>query len=136
MAIIFMFSNQGHEVSSGQSMGIVKTVKDTANLQVPEKVIRKSAHVLLYLVLGALVYNVAKDYPYKRRTVIIASIAFVCLYATSDEIHQYFVGGRSAEVGDVLLDTTAGGVGIGSYALVARQKTRKDTHETKERKQA
>lgn len=131
-----MFSHQGHDVSSGQSMGIVKTVKNTANLQVPEKVIRKSAHVLLYFVLGVLVYNVAKDYRYKRRLLIVASILFVCLYAISDETHQYFVGGRSAEVGDVLLDTTAGGVGIGSYALVARQKTRKDTHETKERKQA
>lgn len=48
---------------------------------------------------------------------MIAS-AFVLLYAVSDEFHQRFVPGRSSEVRDVMIDTTAGVVGVGIYALV------------------
>ena len=121
MVTIFIFSSQGHEVSSGQSMKVVNTVSATTGVQIPEKMIRKSAHVLLYSLLGVLIYNVAKGYSYKRRTLIMASVALVCIYAISDETHQYFVGGRSAEAGDVLLDTAAGSIGIfGYYGVIKR----------------
>ena len=34
------------------------------------------------------------------------------LYAISDEIHQYFVPGRSAEIRDVLIDVLGANIGI------------------------
>lgn len=126
MVIIFLFSHQGHEVSSGQSMGIVNAVSHTTGVQLPETVVRKSAHVLIYFILGILAYNVAMGYRYSRRLLIIGSIVFVCLYAISDEAHQYFVSGRSAEVGDVLLDTTAGSLGIVGYNWVINRQRRED----------
>lgn len=54
------------------------------------------------------------------RRAILVSVAIVFLYAISDEFHQYFVPGRSSEIRDVLIDTTAGVVGVIVYVFVER----------------
>ncbi|MDB5163077.1 MAG: hypothetical protein JWN28_684, partial [Candidatus Saccharibacteria bacterium] len=43
---------------------------------------------------------------------IFLSILFVGFYAISDEFHQLFVPGRSGEMRDVLIDTTAGALAV------------------------
>lgn len=112
MAMIFLFSHQGQEVSSGQSMGIVRAIQDTWQVGVSETVVRKSAHAIIYMVLGMLVANLIRDYVPRYRRVAVWSLAIVFLYAISDELHQYFVGGRSGQVSDVVLDTVGGLVGV------------------------
>lgn len=68
--------------------------------------VRKSAHFLIYFMLGASVCGFALTFDkitkfYKS----LSSFGFSVLYAISDEIHQLLVPGRSGQVSDVLLDT-------------------------------
>ena len=41
----------------------------------------------------------------KNKTIIILAIILAILYAISDELHQYFVPGRTSTISDVLIDT-------------------------------
>ena len=52
-----------------------------------------------------------------RKGNALISLAICILYATSDEIHQNFVKGRSCEFTDVLIDS--GGVAFGIIIAVA-----------------
>ena len=84
-------------------------------------VVRKSAHFILYFVLGLLVYSLLLEYSLTTRKSIIISIIIVFLYACSDEIHQLFVSGRSGELLDILIDTLAGSLASYLYYLVRRK---------------
>ena len=75
--------------------------------------IRKSAHFILYTVLGIFSYCavIAYNKLYIRIRIFISFIICV-LYSVSDEIHQYFVPGRSCELRDVAIDTAGAILGI------------------------
>lgn len=75
-------------------------------------VVRKSAHFIIYLVGGFLLFNFFRTYNISLRNQIIYAILGIILYASSDEFHQLFVNGRTARVEDVLLDTLGAIVGI------------------------
>lgn len=75
-------------------------------------VVRKSAHFIIYLVGGFLLFNFFRTYNINLRNQIIYAILGIILYASSDEFHQLFVNGRTARVEDVLLDTLGAIVGI------------------------
>lgn len=75
-------------------------------------VVRKSAHFIIYLVGGFLLFNFFRTYNISLRNQIIYAILGIILYASSDEFHQLFVNGRTARVEDVLLDTLGALVGI------------------------
>lgn len=112
MAVIFVLSSQGHDVSSGQSMTVVQSVAHTTGVVLPEWVVRKGAHIVAYFILGALVYNAVYPHGLRRQTTATVSILVVVAYAISDEIHQLYVPGRSGELRDVLIDSVAGAVGV------------------------
>lgn len=119
--LIFTFSGQGHEVSSGQSMGIVQSVEQVIGLAVPETLVRKGAHVFMYAVLGVLVVRVVSAHRIVNvKLALTLSLAAVCLYAVSDEMHQLSVPGRSGQVSDVLLDAIAGMIGICLYVVISK----------------
>lgn len=131
-AVIFYLSSEGSDSSSGRSDAIVQTIQ-SLGASWPQDLLtfltRKAAHIVAYFILGALALNVARLHlalAQKARQAVLASIGFVLLYATSDEIHQLFVPGRSGEVRDVLIDTIAGAVGVlvayGAARLVRRRK--------------
>ena len=101
---IFRFSSENStksEDTSGKVVNAVieinpksKKLNELEKKRLGEKMvkpIRKLAHSNTYKM-----YN-------KRR--IILTIIVGMVYATSDEIHQFFVPGRSAEVRDVCIDT-------------------------------
>ncbi|MBR3153153.1 MAG: VanZ family protein [Clostridia bacterium] len=67
--------------------------------------VRKSAHFIIYLIGGILLFNFVSTFTENNKKRILLAILFVCLYAISDEIHQYFISDRSAEIADVALDT-------------------------------
>ena len=75
-------------------------------------VVRKSAHFIIYLVGGFLLFNFFRTYNISLRNQIIYAVLGIILYASSDEFHQLFVNGRTARVEDVLLDTLGAIVGI------------------------
>ena len=122
MIVIFMFSNQKAVESSKLSDGLIlRTVriiekinhKQYSDEEILKRFIypvRKLAHVTIYFILGFLVYLYIKDLKIDNK--IIISILICALYATSDEIHQLFILGRSGEVKDVLIDTLGGVLGI------------------------
>lgn len=129
--MIFLFSHQGHEVSSGQSMGIVRAIQDVVQISVPETVVRKSAHAVVYLVLGVLVMSLMREYLPRARRAAFWSLMIVCIYAVSDEVHQYFVGGRSGQISDVLLDTAGGLAGILLYVYTMKWHCKKHKKDVK-----
>ena len=81
----------------------------------------KVLHVAAYAILGALFFRALSTGHLNSnlKAAVILSILFSGLYGLSDEIHQSFVPGRSAEVADALADFTGGilGAGCGWFRL-------------------
>ncbi len=71
-------------------------------------VVRKMAHFSEYTLMGFLWYLLLR----KKKGNILFSILATACYAASDELHQKFVAGRSAQVSDVILDTCGGCFGV------------------------
>ncbi len=83
----------------------------------------KLAHAAIYAVLGILLLGAmplhAGRYSWRQITVsaLIASI-----YGISDELHQSFMPGRSAEVGDWLADSAGALVAVVLFAWLVRHR--------------
>lgn len=123
MVVIFVFSNQDSSVSSRQSGTIVDFIESLGS-SLDEDLLtfltRKAAHIFVYFVLGLLVYNLLRTYRMSAKKTIALSILVAFGYASFDEIHQLFIPGRSGELRDVLIDTTAASMGVALYALIDR----------------
>lgn len=125
MIVIFNFSNQGGTESSGTSSKVTKIIinvitkdKEEPNKQTEEcieKVVRKGAHYTIYTVGGFLIMNYTYSMEKNKKQKILVSLLFGAFYATTDELHQYFVPGRSARLFDVGLDTLGVLTGIYIY---------------------
>ena len=76
---------------------------------------RKYAHIILYSVLGMSVFLCFSDRKCGMMRRIVLPFLTCFLYACSDELHQYFVPGRTASFKDVLIDS----IGFGSVIVVA-----------------
>lgn len=125
MLLIFLMSSYNATESSEQSGVIVKFIANFLNINNLESlslIIRKLAHYTEYLILGLLVINLLKDYHHKY---LVISIIICILYATSDEIHQLFVPGRSCQFIDIIIDTLGSITGIYLYKLLFLKDTRK-----------
>ena len=68
--------------------------------------VRKSAHITEYFILAILTISLLKEYITNYKLIYILSIFICFIYAITDEIHQYFVVGRTAIFKDVIIDTT------------------------------
>lgn len=128
MIIIFNFSAQNGDESgnaSGKFTEVVIKIITGKNLstnepfiQLLESIIRKLAHYTIYTIGGFLIMNYIDtiDKTYKKK--ILYSIAFGGLYAITDEIHQFFVPGRSARILDVCIDTSGVITGVLIYISI------------------
>lgn len=124
MLLIFIMSSYNATESSEQSGVIVKFIANFLNinnLELLSLIIRKLAHYTEYLILGLLVINLLKDYHHKY---LVISIIICILYATSDEIHQLFVPGRSCQFIDILIDTLGSITGIYLFKLLFLKDTK------------
>lgn len=126
---IFCFSSQDGEESSAVSRKVttavtqnVKKIQDMDSKQREltldkiEHFIRKIAHFSIYTLVGILMMALMSTYDISKRKQILISIFIGMMYATSDEIHQYFVPERTALFTDVLIDTT--GVCLGALIVL------------------
>jgi VanZ family protein len=123
LGLIFYMSSQIATTSSGMSRIFVEPIRPYApgfTENILTTIVRKSAHIFMYFVLGMLVINVLKDYKLGNKKLIGFSILFAGLYAVTDEIHQTFVSGRSAEVRDVLIDTIGASLGVVLYWAILK----------------
>lgn len=81
-------------------------------------IIRKSAHMAEYALLGILVSIHLYVIKFNRKKLCITSIAFCTFYAATDEFHQYFVPGRSCQLSDVCIDATGAVIGTLLFLLI------------------
>lgn len=136
LGLIFSFSHQPASESKKLSTGVTQSVVETVEKVAPKKklnnttlnhTIRKNAHFFLYFVLGLLMVNAIIKQSWYSYKSIIAGLSFLCcvLYATSDEIHQLFVLGRGAQMGDVYIDSAGSALGIALYMMVYSIKIKK-----------
>ena len=72
-------------------------------------IIRKCGHLTEYFILSMLILrgNRAGEKGMHVRWALVTILIIAC-YAALDEYHQSFVPGRTAAVGDVLIDTSGG----------------------------
>jgi len=94
-------------------------------------IIRKCGHLTEYFILSMLILRgirAGEKGLYLRW--VRVTILIVAGYAALDEYHQSFVPGRTAAVGDVLIDTTGGiAAQIVASLVVLLRKAREKRHE-------
>ncbi|MGN0666425.1 MAG: VanZ family protein [Huintestinicola sp.] len=113
MTAIFYFSSQSGPESTKLSDSVISAFtekKDAPSMdmwQTLNVIIRKSAHFIEYMALGAaLAFGFRFSYAGASKIkYIMLSTLVSAVYAVSDEIHQYFVPGRACMLTDVGIDT-------------------------------
>jgi len=83
--------------------------------------VRKAAHFSVYALLLALWWRALVTKVSERRALALA-LAITLLYATTDEVHQTFVNGRSGRPLDVGIDLAGA---LGASFLIARRRPRR-----------
>lgn len=127
--VIYNFSAQNGEISGSLSLKVtefivkivskVKNMDEVVKLHYIEKlhpIIRKLAHFSVYTVVGFSIMGFMCTFDIKNIIKVIISFSVGVTYAISDEIHQYFIPGRSARVFDVCIDSL--GVLTGIFILI------------------
>lgn len=122
---IFNFSNQDGKASSGLSKKVARKIVEvfpyTKNLsektknKIVEKtqpIIRKGAHLSIYTLVGIFIMSFISTYKIHLKYKFLISILVGLVYASSDEIHQSFIPGRTASIIDVGIDTAGVFLGI------------------------
>ena len=131
---IFYFSNQVANVSSNSSGRIVnflaQVIPVLKNMSEEERqvvcsdvlqpIVRKTAHFSIYTLLGFFTMNFALTFNVDKYKIGIASWGAGTLYAVTDELHQYFVPGRSCEFRDVCIDSLGVFTGIMIAILIVK----------------
>ena len=136
MIVIFFFSANDGASSVSKSKKITYEViniveKKKSEKEKKEKVeivhpsVRKVAHAFEYAVLYILVISSLKTSNIKVNRIYLIALVICILYATTDEIHQLFVSGRSGELKDVLIDTAGATIGLIIFDLTNRLLYRK-----------
>jgi VanZ family protein len=132
MAAIFFFSSKNAEESSEMSGSFTKSLlgfsgeepdgakeaKDGSFIETVGMAVRKSAHFLIFFVLGFCAANALRLLTYSKRRVFWISLCYCVLYAVTDELHQYFVPGRSCMWQDCVIDAAGAAAGIGAVFFV------------------
>lgn len=110
MIIIFIFSSQTGIESQSVSDGIVNKliITNSSNFELISFIIRKSAHFILYFILGILVYNCTN----KSKDNMINCIIICIIYSLTDEMHQMFISDRAGEFRDIIIDSIGSILGI------------------------
>jgi VanZ family protein len=134
MVVIFMFSAKpavnSDESSKAIATQVLKLYENITNNEYDNNtrnniidkinhIVRKSAHFLEYALL-ALCFSLhlkALKVNGKYLLLLYATL-FSAFYALSDEIHQYFIPGRSCQLRDVLLDSCGAATGALFFLLL------------------
>lgn len=113
MAIIFLFSAQNGKESSETSSSVVFFICNILNFSPSSDVlntmtvcVRKAAHMTEFGILGMLTLNTFYRGFGSFCGIYPLSFAVASLYAATDEIHQLFIGGRSGQFTDWIIDST------------------------------
>lgn len=97
------------EMSAGQKTFIITEL---------DYFVRKLAHFSIYMLLGACSYSALLFSDVKKGSKWLTSLAVCAMYASLDEIHQYFIPGRSMRITDVMIDSAGALAGIIAVRLI------------------
>ena len=147
MSTIFGFSAENGEQSQSlsdkitvQVVHILKSDYEDMDVKAKEEYfntvsffVRKTGHFGEYGILGVLISTFLLTFEKirnkKRYIVILITTIIGMVYASSDEVHQNFVEGRSPKVMDVCIDTTGCFMGVVFVTiicfLICRRKRKK-----------
>lgn len=141
--IIFGFSSQDGEKSGSISRRITEKIAtfipqiqkeneiEKENIMnTMERIIRKMAHFSIYTLVGLLLMALVSTYNIKEKNRLIITLTTGIIYASSDEIHQSFVPGRSPMITDIVIDTM--GVILGILLIILGKKIIKKYRENKQ----
>ncbi len=113
MVVIFVFSTD--TFSADNTGGLIKSVlrflfpsMSVSQLHFWHGVIRKAGHVTEYAILGFLAWRVFVVQPWAGPKPKLFAVAFVLVFALSDELHQMFVASRTGSLVDVGYDFMGG----------------------------
>ena len=128
MITIFVFSGQKGSESGDTSrkftIAIIRILTgktlaiDDPFIEGVQLFIRKMAHFTIYAIGGFLIMNYADTTDKTKKQKILYSIGFGGGYAVTDELHQFFVAGRSARILDVGIDTLGVITGVALYFIL------------------
>jgi VanZ family protein len=95
-------------------MAAIFFVSGMSQAPLPSDVSDKHAHAAAYLVMALLAVRAVHGGLPARVTLrgALIALAITVGYGASDESHQYFVPGRSADALDLLADATGGLLGL------------------------
>lgn len=93
----FVEMAKGHKLTNNEKLGLTK--KFTLY-------IRKFAHFFLYAILAIFVFLLLREFITIDYQLILFTILICFIYAITDELHQYFIPGRTSRAFDVLVDTS------------------------------
>ena len=126
MLFIFTMSSFGHTSSDAQSNLFVDFIaqnfphvrhgleNNLISLTTLIFLVRKTAHFTEYAILSSLFFLNLKSWQKPKNSTsmnMLLSLIFSFLYACTDELHQIFVPGRSAQFRDILIDTLGASFG-------------------------
>ena len=132
MGVIFFFSAQSSADSGkmSKSLGKAVTVVTVADLEkrTPgdqntaivkmDRFLRSFAHVFLFAALGFLAYVTVRCYDKAKIISAVLAAAIGGFYSLIDEIHQYFVPGRTFELEDMGFDLVGVLCGVAAVLLL------------------
>lgn len=133
--VIFALSEQDGDASGGLSMGLSERCTDVLEsisgeqwdssrertvAEELEKPLRKAAHFTEYACMGALVWLLWELWVPGRRLLCGITAMWILASAGLDELHQAFVPGRCASLGDVCVDAAGAIAGTLLMLLVRR----------------
>jgi len=143
MLAIFIFSSQDADESSEVSGSLIEFIAPvfypgykeldnysrTALVDSLQSVVRTAAHGTIYFALGVLAALSLYTFDFRILKCLVLAIMICIVYAVTDEIHQYFVPGRSMQFIDIVVDT--GGAVLGAagavISVVALKKKQKNS---------
>jgi len=120
MSLIFYMSSRPGEDSANMSSNflvVFEVLFPFMEEDILHLMVRKLAHVGVYMVLFLLLVNALKQHISERKYMYTYAVFIGLLYAITDEIHQVFVPGRSGNVLDVLIDSMGLGIGLLLFEL-------------------
>lgn len=107
MAVIFALSARNGDASDEMRLSLTSVLfsPDFDFEMFIDFVVRKFTHFVGFAALAVPVYLFAESFRISESLSCIYSSLFTILYAVSDEIHQYFVDGRSCRLDDFFVDS-------------------------------
>lgn len=115
LILIFYFSSENNYESMDTTIKVSRVINvESNNLSI----LRKYGHFIEFFVLEILLLSMFSCFIKVDFKIYIISLIFCLLYAFSDEIHQLYVIGRSAQVMDVCIDFCGSIIGSILFIMV------------------